>query len=236
MKRYFLYPGPVAPSRFIESSAQAHPAFPPSSVTYLVTNHRSEQSPESHATHFSLTHTQNILGSSRRQRRQRTRTRKPWVVMAHWRKNGQTSNHLPKDTEYVKRMKEVCLPPPPLSSPHLFVSQLTEGKLRKQLHTEHYVEQQLSLDIWEWKLDKLIALSTDLAYRIGLHQTLKLPLLNFVSYLQRLADQYIATNTYHNFTHATDVLLVLCHLLLQCGGSSRMTEWEVVGCFLAAQS
>lgn len=112
----------------------------------------------------------------------------------------------------------------------------TDGKLRRHLHAEHYIEQQLGLDIWEWKLDKLIALSVDLAYRVGLHRTLNLPLLNFCSYLQALADQYIASNTYHNFAHATDVLLVLCHLLLPCGGSSKMTEWEVAACFLAAHA
>lgn len=108
--------------------------------------------------------------------------------------------------------------------------------MRKQLHAEHYVEQQLGLDIWEWKLEKLLALSVDLAYRVGLHRILTLPLHNFCSYLQSLADRYVATNTYHNFTHATDVLLVICHLLLECGGASTMTQWEVVACFLSAHA
>ena len=108
--------------------------------------------------------------------------------------------------------------------------------MRKELHAEQYVEQQLGVDIWEWELDKLIALSVDLAYRVGLHRTLNLSLYNFCSYLQSLADRYFARNTYHNFTHATDVLLVVCHLLLECGGASKMTEWEVVACFLAAHA
>lgn len=99
-----------------------------------------------------------------------------------------------------------------------------------------YVEQELGLDIWDWGEDKLIALAVDLAYRVGLHRTLKLPLTNFCCYLQDLAAQYVSSNTYHNFTHATDVLLVLCHLLLQCGGSTRMTPWEVAACFLGAHA
>jgi hypothetical protein len=82
----------------------------------------------------------------------------------------------------------------------------------------------------------MIALAVDLAYRVGIHHTLKLSLVNFCSYLEALADQYIPTNTYHNFTHATDVLLVTCHLLLECGGTSRMTELEVAACFLAAHA
>jgi hypothetical protein len=82
----------------------------------------------------------------------------------------------------------------------------------------------------------MIALAVDLAYRVGIHQTLNISLVNFCSYLNALADQYIPTNTYHNFTHATDVLLVTCHLLLECGGTSRMTEWEVAACFLGAHA
>ena len=82
----------------------------------------------------------------------------------------------------------------------------------------------------------LIALSVDLAYRVGLHRTLKLPLASFCFYLQDLAAQYVSSNTYHNFTHATDVLLVLCYLLLQCGGNTRMTPWDVTACFLAAHA
>jgi len=92
------------------------------------------------------------------------------------------------------------------------------------------------VDIWDWEREKLLALSVDLAYRVGLHRTLNLPLVNFCNYVDALADRYIASNMYHNFTHATDVLLVVCHLLLECGASARMTEWEVVACFLAAHA
>jgi hypothetical protein len=108
--------------------------------------------------------------------------------------------------------------------------------LRKQLHAEHYAEQELGLDIWDWKIDKLIAISVDLAYKIGLHRILNLPLDSFCAYLEALADHYIATNSYHNFAHATDVLLVTCHLLHERNASSRMTQWEVAACFLAAHA
>lgn len=92
------------------------------------------------------------------------------------------------------------------------------------------------MDIWTWSRDQLIALAVDLAYRTGIHQTLHVRLDNFIAYLEALADQYISTNTYHNFTHATDVLLVLCHLLLECGGATRMSELEIAACFLAAHA
>ena len=113
---------------------------------------------------------------------------------------------------------------------------LTEKQLRRQLHAERYIEQRLGLEIWDWKRDKLIALSVDLAYRINLHRILKLHLEQFCSYLEALADEYFASNTYHNFTHATDVLYVLCHLLLECNASSRMTEYEIMASFLAAHA
>lgn len=116
------------------------------------------------------------------------------------------------------------------------VARLTDKQLRRQLHADHYIEQGLGLDMWNWERDKLIALAVDLAYRVNLHQILKLPLERFCSYLEALADEYFASNTYHNFTHATDVLYVLCHLLLDCNATSRMTEYEIVASFLAAHA
>jgi 3'5'-cyclic nucleotide phosphodiesterase len=98
------------------------------------------------------------------------------------------------------------------------------------------VEQELGLEIWHYEREKLFALSVDLAFRVGIHRTLRLSLATFCTYIEALADQYVATNTYHNFTHATDVLLVLCHLLLECNGASRMTDLEVAACFLAAHA
>jgi 3'5'-cyclic nucleotide phosphodiesterase len=71
---------------------------------------------------------------------------------------------------------------------------------------------------------------------VGLHRTLQCPLDTFVRYCQALADRYVSTNTYHNFTHATDVLLVFCHLVLECGGARRMTDLEVTASFLAAHA
>ena len=112
--------------------------------------------------------------------------------------------------------------------------QLTQ--IRKELRDQRYEEQQLGLDIWTWTRDQLIALSVDLAYRVGIHRTLDIPLNTFINSLEALADQYVPTNTYHNFTHATDVLLVLCHLLLECGGAAKMSEWEIAACFLAAHA
>ena len=109
-------------------------------------------------------------------------------------------------------------------------------KLRKQISEERCVERQLELDIWGWERDKLIAFAVELAYRVGIYRTLNLPLGNFCSFLEALADQYVPSNTYHNFTHATDVLLVVCHLILGCGASSQMTDLEIAACFLAAHA
>jgi hypothetical protein len=129
------------------------------------------------------------------------------------------------DSQLVKKVKEVK-PPLPISN----------RERRKQLHVENYVDQQLGLDIWDWDQDRLIALSIDLAFRCGLHRILRVSLANFSSYLYALADQYVPTNSYHNFTHATDVLLMLCHMLLECRAAIRMTEYEVAACFLAAHA
>jgi 3'5'-cyclic nucleotide phosphodiesterase len=79
-------------------------------------------------------------------------------------------------------------------------------------------------------------LSINLAQRIGLHHTLHLSLSTYVSYIEALADAYYDSNSYHNFTHATDVLLVICHLLLRCGARQHMSQWEEVACFLAAHA
>jgi len=48
-------------------------------------------------------------------------------------------------------------------------------QIRKELRDQRYEEQQLGLDIWTWTRDQLIALSVDLAYRVGIHRTLDIP-------------------------------------------------------------
>jgi hypothetical protein len=65
---------------------------------------------------------------------------------------------------------------------------------------------------------------------------LNVPLANFCTYLEALADFYVPTNSYHNFIHATDVLLVTCYLLLECGGTQKLNEMEVAAAFLAAHA